>query len=825
MSVLWLMPPMGVSEGQKYGITPMLKQIGLTLNQIYWAKVGNDVSELKRWIAVTKPKMIVVNCELTLRLLQKGGTLDKCRGSIYNVLGTRAICIGDLKHLYSIKHGRWLLMHDFSKLYRWLVGKTRPQVEFVYSVCRDFHDVVNAVEWLGGCDLISADIETVGMTIRCIGYYGVNKDGIGKGFVIPFYNAFKPGHCHWVSENEEALVWRQVQKLHANDSSKILQNGSYDQAYFIRHNVPADNALLDSMHLWHSIFCELPKKINFMASVVLDYYVFWKDEGKGSAEAKKKSAPRFKTSKDQEDYWRYCALDNYYTWYCGYYLAQMLVNPKYDWALVNFIDEMLLQFGPAQSGSMKGFKSSTKRLEILKRELCDKSTTRLAELKIIADNKDFNPGSAQQYASLLYDVLQAKPIVIKGSIAATAKKNDGKSTDENILKKVADQSPILRYVIEKVYDYKKPKNNISKYCHMRRWMDERFLYQLNAAGTETTRFAGNNHQFWIGSNPQNVPTKLRHMVAQADKGYIFFEADYAQSDAKFVAYESEDPNYIEVMERKDGFDTHCYHAAHFFKNYTYEQILKGYQDGDDLFAADPTGIRALTKRFVHGGNYDMAGWTLYMRIGKQAAIAAAKAFGYKDCHTWSDKQFAEFMQSVLNSLWKLYPRVPDWKKEEVERAILAGNRVTNCFGRTRLMIGDLKNDKGMQRELIAYLGQSGTAGNINRSMRTIHYDTQARNDLKFHMLTQTHDSMLFLFPEKYLHECARYVLTVMEKPVTVKGREMFVRADAKVGYSWGKGLMKYKKDLTIENLMDHELKLMGEFRWKRGMSLDPKVMA
>jgi len=822
--ILWFEPASGVSENVKFVLTPLLKTVGLGLGNIIFAKVGSRIQDIQKYIHITKPKMIVINCEDTLRLFHHFGTLDQCRGGIYNVFGITAICINDLRHIHTVKHGRWLLVHDFSKMARWLTGKQRTLPQFNIRVCRTLHDIIDACEYLSNCLLFSTDIETAGGIIRCIGYYGLNKNGTSKGFVIPFHNAFKSGKCHW-SEEDEIFVWDKVRKLHESPPVKILQNGAYDQAWMLKYRCPITNNILDPMHLWHTIYCELPKKINFIASVVLDHYRFWKDEGKGTAEEKKKSEPRFKTEESQERYWRYCGLDNYYTLWSGFYLSQLIVKEQMSWALYNFIDEMLLQFGPAQEGSMKGFKLDVRRVEILHEELYQKASKRLAEIRIIADHADFNPSSAKQYASLLYDVLKAKPMQVKGKTKETAKANDGKSTDEKILKHIARQHPILKYVIEKVFDYKKPLNNISKYCITKdgkklgaKENESRFLYQLNAGGTETTRFSGNNHQFWCGTNPQNVPMRIRHMLSCADTGYIIFEPDYKQSDAKFVAYESEDPNYIEVMERKD-FDTHAYHCAHFFKQHTYAEIIAGIMAGNEYFSGEPTGIRYITKRIVHGGNYDMAGWTLYITMGHAAAVACANALGHKDAFFWTDKQFAQFLQGILNSLWKLYPRVPEWKKEEIERALKNNNKVTNCFGRTRLMIGDLKNDKALQRELIAFLGQSATGGNINRALRRIHYGPE-RHDLGIHFATQTHDSMKFFLPVKNFHECAKFILTIMEEPVTVKGRSMFVQADAKIGFSWGRGLVKYKNSLTLEELMDHELNLQSEWRVKKRRALE-----
>src|SRR3546814_11924425 len=81
-----------------------------------------------------------------------------------------------------------------------------------------------------------------------------------------------------------------------------MHNGAYDCSYFIRDLCPPRNYLYDSMLMWYSRFSELPKTLDFVSSILIDDYQYWKDDIKGT------------DNKDQvlgnlERYWRYNALD------------------------------------------------------------------------------------------------------------------------------------------------------------------------------------------------------------------------------------------------------------------------------------------------------------------------------------------------------------------------------------------------------------------------------------------------------------------------------------------------------------------------------------
>lgn len=827
--ILWLVSGKGISDGQKFALGFLLQKEKLSVNDVTFyslnrdckapptigtkTKTGKDSKRtvpnpvyleearvaLKKVVAVVKPKVIVTNDNASLRLFCKDGNLEQQRGSVYEFEERPVLIVDDFTKQHTTKHGRWALINDMGKLGRYMADKQRLQPKFVYKVCRTVHDLIEAVAFAKRCFMISRDIETWKAFLNCDGFCGITPEGEVRAYVIPIYNPFRANNRHW-NEEDEAFAFECIRKINDCEAAKILQNGGYDAAYYIRHGAPLRNWFADTMHLFHSVWPEAPKKLNFIASICLDYVRFWKEEGKGDAEERKKGIQRFKNEEALERYWRYNACDCYYTLLAGRVLISIVT--KIGWARDNYSMEFSMQVGPALAMSMRGLKADGHRLHQKEGKLEYEYSKNLSELRTMCDDPDFNPNSPAQFSHLLYQTLGAKMPVLRGKAASKLKEN---STDEKVLKLVCEQHPIFEMYIKKVWATKKPRNNISKYCRLSLWLG-RYLYSLNAGGTKFGRFSGSGHQFWVGTNPQNVPNKIRDFVI-ADDGYVFFEPDFSQSDARFIAYETEDPVYIANVE--SGKDTHCLHAAHFFKPRTYEEIKEGVAKGDEFYSDEVTGIRAVTKKIVHGKNYDMAGFTLYMLMGRRATIAAAKALGHANPGRWNDKELAAFCQTLLNSYDKLYTKLAPWKKAVVKAAIKAGNKIKIAFGKTILFFGDLEKDKNSQRELASAYGQGATAGNINRCLKEIYYGgiDDGHNCI---LMTQTHDSMLFMIREELLHHYASIILTIMGKPVIINGRSLSVPSDAKCGYRWGRGLVKYKPTLTLADLKAQDALLEKE---------------
>lgn len=796
-----------------------LKARKLKLNKL---TVKAATAELDSLIAKIKPTIIAVNSAEALAIITGQTSLSTCRGSVYFYKDIPCMVVDKLNQLFNpvATQASWIFMQDMQKLGRWARGKQRSQPKFVYKVCHTRADLDEAEKFLNDCILIAQDIETNrGQYISCDGFAGLHPDGRIITYVIPFINPTKPSRCHWEKEEDEIHAWGVVQRVNANKAVKGFQNGSYDNAFLIRHGVPPKHFLTDSMHLMHSMWPESQKKLNFISSILLDYYRYWKDEIKGDNAAQKKvSADAIpETAKGLDFYWRYNALDNYNTLLIIRNMLRLYaVTP---WFQYNYHVEFATQFGPNFAMSMRGMLLDTQRQAEKGIALDDEKEAAADVLGAMVDAPigdapgDFNPNSPDQVASLIYDVLGANVPQTRKK----GKKDNYRPTGEKELERVSEQHPLYKKYVDAIWAYKEPRNNISKYVHKRLTFKDRFMYNINIGNTETWRAASNEHAFWVGTNAQNIPEFIRDMFV-ADPGYFIFDADYSQSDAVFIAYESEDDSFIANIN--SGKDTHCIHGAFFFRE-TYEHFYGEYLAKNPLYSHKVTGFRATTKRVVHGSNFQMAGFTLYMTMGREPVIVAARALGYKDPHKWDVALCVKFCDKLLDMYHQMYPGIRKNLYKRINADLGTTSRVTNGLGMTRIFFGKAK-DSGTQREASAYIGQGDTGGNINRALRIIYYGfdpvrskcpigengkpVRSLEDEGLMLLLQVHDSIVGLVPQQKLH-LRKKLLTIMEEPLTIRGREFHVPASAAIGLRWGErtddnpqGCMKWTENTTAKEI-------------------------
>ncbi len=770
-------------------------------------KEGVFHSTLEYYIKMTKCDLIVINDNASLGFMTGYTSLDLCRGSVYRYNDIPCPVVDRITKVHVVKHAPWVLLQDLGKIKRWVTKKKKHEPKFNYNVIHNIDTIPACLQFLDKCFVISTDIETVADFITCIGFTGLHVDGSIWTYIFPFYNPLKPGNCHWGSIEDEVIAWTAVKTICASPALKVLQNGSYDAAYFIKYNIILHNYIGDTLHLFHSIWCESPKKLNFITSLLVDNCRYWKDENKGDKDERIPSTPD-----GVERYWRYNGLDCHNTLLCFIFLVSYITKETMAWALKNYNTEFSLQVGPALAMSMRGAFTNEKRQGSKTIAWLREHTKSLKILRTMVDDPEFNPNSNDQVASLIYDVLGASKIKMKGK-----KKLGERTVDEKVLRLIRIQHPLFAKYIDAIWNTKKPLNNCSKYGRPSinksgkpiglKLLNNRLMYCYSSAGTETGRFNGKYHQYWIGTNPMNVPDKDVRDMVQADEGYVFFEPDYSQSDNYFVAFECEDPDMMRNVT--DDRDTHAVHAEFFFKE-PYQKVFDAHQASTDWADHPVTGIRQNTKRIVHGSNYRMAGFTLYVTMGHEAVVSCAKTLGFNDAHLWSRKQLVDICSRLLMSYHKLYKGLPEWFENSVKEAVKNGNRATCAFGRTRLFFGDLAHDEAIQRELSAYFGQGGTAGNINDTLIKLYYESDLESQ-GLMLMMQTHDSILTQIPEQKLGLGEKF-LTIMEKECTIKERSFTVPVGAKIGYSWGRrGMINWHPGIGLGEIKAHEERLNASY--------------
>lgn len=860
--ILYITDQYKVSRGYEPAFTRMLNKAGIRRQQIILADIyklvdsplmrkGNE----KTWrfnpekkdaiknafdlrISAVRPDLIVVSDPAVLGILVDWdwnlATLDKCRGGVYNYRGTPVIVTYPITVInthvdeslvhgeddenkqqpYRVKSGAWILQRDWEKVGRYCVGKQRRLPAYQYSVCRTIEDCIAAREWLRNAVIISTDIETgcAPPQITCCGYTGLKANGACRTFIIPFFDLFQEGGVFWDSSDDHATAWSIMRDINALPVLKVMQNGSYDSSYFIRDYCPPKAFLIDSMLLWYSMYMELPKSLDFIASILLDNFQYWKDDIKGIDTVKNTKLKDVIPQTSMEKYWRYNGLDTYNTLFTALYMMRLMnTNPT----MQRNYQDVFLRMLSGLAMSMRGVKADFKRREehrvILEKERDDN----IRRLRYMLGEPEFNINSPVQKADLLYNVFGLRPRTARGRFVNPAKPLKGTNAPSAgawPLKMAKSEHPLFRKIIEVLEAAMEPDTQMGNVTGRfnettgkveggLKLYTDRFRTAYGAAGTETTRLNSKGSAFWDGGNAQNIRETMRDWLV-ADDGQLFLDADYSQSDDVFIAYESQDPDKIALVE--SGLDGHAVHGELFFKR-PYAWIVEGKERNDPAVVHNVRGVRQISKQIVHAANFLMHELTLYMKMGREAVVAAALILGYHDAESWSQDKLVNLCGRFLKAYRNRYKRLN--KKEwysEVMAEIKEKATLTNCFGITRRFLGD-PTDSGTEREAAAFIGQSATAGNMNRTQNEIdlgfipqrfrdglNHDRNAQplmmdwrsHGFAFHL--QTHDSFTTQLNPRHPRwkEAAHNLLHVMNRPVIIHGREVRVRVETGVSLRW-----------------------------------------
>lgn len=853
--ILYMTDKFKVSRGYEPAFTKMLNKCGIKRMQVVLADIygivdtplirkGNEKTwrfnperkeairlAFEQRIQAVRPGIIVVSDPAVLGILVGWdwnlATLDKCRGGVYHFNGIPVIVTYPITVInthvdeslvdgeddenkqqpYRVKSGAWILQRDWEKVGRYLHGTFRRLPDFQYSICRTIEDCFAARKWLADAVVISEDIETgcIPPQITCVGYTGLRANGSCRTFIIPFYDPFKEGGVYWDSPEDHAIAWSVMRDINASPILKVMQNGAYDCSYFIRDLCPPSNFVIDSMLLWFSMYMELPKSLDFIASILLDNYQYWKDDIKGIDTKKNTKLKDVKVQTSMEQYWRYNGLDTYNTLFSA--LLMLLLLSKNKTMQKNYQDV----FYRALSGiamSMRGVKADFARRNEHRAVLEFERDTNIARLRRILGEPDFNINSPQQKCDLLYNVFGLRERNAKGRFVDHSKPlraPNSPSAGAFPLKLAKSEHPFFKYIIEILEDSMEPDKQISNVCDMKLYTD-RFRTAYQAAGTTSTRFSSKGSNFWDGGNAQNIRETMRDWLV-ADEGCLFLDVDYSQSDDVFIGYESNDPDKIKLIQ--SGLDGHAVHAELFFK-WPYDRVVKGKKENDPAIVHNTRGVRQISKQIVHATNFLMHAMTLYVKMGREAVVAAAEYSGHTDAATWTQDKLVNFCGRLINIYRRKYKRLnmKEWYKEIIDELREKGT-LTNCWGITRRFLGD-PEDNGTQREAAAFKGQSATAGNMNRVQKEIDLgfipptfrdgpnpDAKAKplimdwqsHGFAFHL--QTHDSFTTQLNLRHPRwkEAAHNLLHVMNRPCIINGHSVRVRTEAAVGLRWSKSDM------------------------------------
>ena len=646
---------------------------------------------------------------LDKRGLKRKLSPDDYAGSFFTIdaakLGTDkdvdVLVINPIAQLVSVPHGKFVTQKFISKI-------TQPdswmhQTPFTWEVWKPSTSAALLSKFSSAL-LLAIDIETYRddpkRRIHCVGYCGLFADGSTHTVVVPF---------------KDMLAHQFVRQLNSSPAKKVFQNGLYDNLYFLRFNVPCENWLYDTLHLAHSWYSELPKRLDFISAFCVRRIRYWKDDAAGG----------------EHNLFEYNARDCWATLTS----AVVLLLGLPSWGRDNYIMEFPLVF-PCIHMEADGLTVDSNKFEAAKKEVQAKLDGHRSRLAAWFGDT-FNPGSSDQCKRLL-TVLGVKNV---------------EAADSKALVACAAVHPLNELIVSEILAYRKQAKLLSTYFVWDKFWNDRLYYKTNPAGTDSGRLASTESSFWTGLQIQNIPQgKAVKSWIKCDDGWDgFAEGDYAQSEARCVGYMSGCTALIELVESDK--DYHSWNAHKFF-GVPYEQVDKA--------------LRNLSKRVNHGSNYNMGAGVLLDTMGPKA-VAEAKIL-LKLPAKWTLTQVCDHL---LRTYANTYPEVKrDWY-DDIKRTIKLTKKLVSPLGWTRYFFSDPTKSKQALNSAVAHGPQNLSVTIINRAFYRVWRESLYGSLLgKVRLKAQIHDSLFFAYRGEETRDIVR---EMMKEPIQVKGVDNVTR--------------------------------------------------
>jgi uracil-DNA glycosylase family 4 len=588
------------------------------------------------------------------------------------------------------------------------------------------------------------DIETAGGVLLCI---AIATEDISVSIPLA-------GQPYW-QPKDFVQVMEVLRTLFASDVPKIAQNGSYDIIGLSAIGIEVKPPLIDTLHKHHVLDPRKPHSLAYMLSMYTrqPYYKSWD------------VAPQSEIANLRE----YNATDAASTLALNAILdTELSARRQTDFYQQHYADLHPYLLRMYNEGIAVDRVAATQLARQLDNEASRLEHTIATGLSI----KQFNINSPQQMAHLLYDTLK---LPLKYNRDKYGKQHPTTDDDALLELYVETQNGILLQLrnAKKKRKLQSFLDPISPQARKRRnsW-DGRMRTEYRPT-TETGRLASQASTATdSGTNLQNIPPRVRSVFVPA-KGYVFLEPDYRQAEAIVITYDSSDEDMIHKFEhsrlRPQEFDIHWYNA---------ELIME--RPHTELRKED----RNACKHVVYGTYYGMHEKLLQMTIMKHSAsgdeppiyIPLAECKRRQERYITQVPKLRERQSRIRRELLSFGQQFNCFGQSIRYHEILLDRELTYCFG--------YRDYDKVFREAYSFIPQSTIARMINLSLMRI--DDLLRASQRGRVCAQVHDSLLLEVKADKDSILWAYGITrdIMETPVHIRGRQMIVPTEFKLGNTW-----------------------------------------
>lgn len=354
------------------------------------------------------------------------------------------------------------------------------------------------------------------------------------------------------------------------------------------------------------------------------------------------------------------------------------------------------------------------------------------------------------------------------------------TTDDLAMARIARQGFREASLIQEIRGLTKLKTT---YLEMLFDEDNRVRCSYNIRGTETGRLSSSKTIFGTGGNFQNIPPQMKKFLA-ADPGMVMIEADKARAEWVVVAFASNDPFMLKVIE--EDLDPHASTASLMF-DAPFDLILE--EDKLIGHTTDPFEIEEKRKKLPALRALKFLPRTMSLRqSGKRCNHSLNYGLGFKNFSLRNEITEIE-AKRIIASYEKAYPNVPLWR-QGIEHQIRSSRSLCNCYGRTIRFYSDISSE--LFRAAYAFIPQSTVSDMLNLGIVAL-YENAEKDPLiaEIDMLAQVHDSLLFQIPEEILKdpekekELKEKLDLFLSPPAHYNQKTFKIKTDFKKGLNWG----------------------------------------
>lgn len=224
-----------------------------------------ELDRLQKEIEINVPNVIIALGEIASWALLNTTGIRSIRGATTtNSKGVKVVPTFHPAQVIKDWSMRPIVMSDFNKAKyeSGFADLRRPRREvWIEPTIEDIAEYERL--YINDAERLSADIETKGDQITCIGF----APAADKALVIPFYADGAAGKNYWSNPADELKAWDYVRKWCATKPT-VFQNGLYDMQFLWRsYGIPTLMQAHDTMLLHHAYQMEMQKGLGFLATL------------------------------------------------------------------------------------------------------------------------------------------------------------------------------------------------------------------------------------------------------------------------------------------------------------------------------------------------------------------------------------------------------------------------------------------------------------------------------------------------------------------------------------------------------------------------------